>query len=150
MAVTLFSASYAPMLYLSSLLLIVAWLACQCVFAKVSNMMTEDHVNSIQQTRASLPLNHAAPLCLCPFVHSRKAQGKLNPEVGLGLACHSYVQPYDKDNNFLNQLEFGTLAASFIAVPSLHPYKTEQRQMDRTETNVLIFSDLCCICQAMP
>lgn len=55
-AVTLFSASYAPMLYLSSILLIV----------------------------------------------------------GLGLACHSYVLPYD--DSFLNRLEFGTLMASFIAV----------------------------------
>lgn len=56
LAAALFSVSYAPMLYLSSLLLIV----------------------------------------------------------GLSLASHAYVQPYQ--DKFLNRLEFGTLVASFVAV----------------------------------
>lgn len=37
------------------------------------------------------------------------------PQVGLSLAAHAYVQPYQ--DNFLNRLEFGTLVASFVAVP---------------------------------
>ena len=37
----------------------------------------------------------------------------LNAEVGLSLAVHSYVKPYD--DKFLNRVEFGSLMASFIA-----------------------------------
>ena len=42
--------------------------------------------------------------------HSQKLCG---PEVGTGLACHGYVQPYE--DPFLNRLEFGTLLASSAA-----------------------------------
>lgn len=73
-AVTLFSASYAPMLYLSSLLLIV----------------------------------------------------------GLSLAVHSYVKPYD--DKFLNRVEFGSLMASFIAVFCTFLLKLESWAVDETVT----------------
>lgn len=73
-AVTLFSASYAPMLYLSSLLLIV----------------------------------------------------------GLSLAFHSYVKPYE--DIFLNRVEFGSLMASFIAVFCTFLLKLEAWAVDETVT----------------
>lgn len=73
-AVTLFSASYAPILYLSSLLFIV----------------------------------------------------------GLSLAVHSYVKPYDEP--FLNRVEFGSLMASFIAVFCTFLLKLEDWAVDETVT----------------
>ena len=43
-------------------------------------------------------------------------------EVGLSLAGHAYVQPYE--HKFLNRLELGTLVASFVAVPWMDALET--------------------------